>query len=291
MMLQRVVPLFFFFGLISASSVAAAPAAIVDAVQLPATLVRNAREQPLAPGMEVRHGDQISTGAGARVYLRLAEGSVVKMGESATFDFYATSTRPETFFRGALNVVKGAFRFTTGALAKLRGRDVQIRVGTATIGIRGTDVWGRSNAEKDLVCLIEGHVDVRHPALAEPADLAEPLSFFVAPKGVAPQAVGHVDPAQLAQWALETEIAGDRPVLRAGGKGALVLGVSTGEREALDRFDAARSAGYPARIQPVSGADGWNYRVILSGFESAEAARRSAPVIAAALGMDVQPLR
>lgn len=143
---------------------AAAPAAIVDAVQLPATLVRNARAQPLAPGMEVRHGDQISTGAGARVYLRLAEGSVVKMGESATFDFYATSTRPETFFRGALNVVKGAFRFTTGALAKLRGRDVGIRVGTATIGIRGTDVWGRSNAEKDLVCLIEGHVDVRHPA-------------------------------------------------------------------------------------------------------------------------------
>ena len=135
----------------------AAPAALVDAVQVPAWRVRGDNTEALAPGMDIQNGDQVRTGPGARAYLKLAEGSTVKLGESAEMNFHSRSLKPQSFFRGALDILTGAFRFTTAQAAKLRKRDVAIRVGTATIGIRGTDVWGKSSGEQDLVMLIEGH--------------------------------------------------------------------------------------------------------------------------------------
>jgi hypothetical protein len=38
--------------------------------------------------------------------------------------------------------------------------EVSIRVGTATIGIRGTDVWGKTDKDGDLVALLEGRIDI-----------------------------------------------------------------------------------------------------------------------------------
>src|SRR5256885_6612486 len=39
---------------------------------------------PLAPGMELKAGDQLNTGAGSRVVVKLSEGSVVKHGENGS---------------------------------------------------------------------------------------------------------------------------------------------------------------------------------------------------------------
>ena len=68
----------------STAALALAPAT-VELVQAPAWLERDGRSQPLAPGMELRSGDLVRTGTGARAYLMLAEGSRVKLGESARF--------------------------------------------------------------------------------------------------------------------------------------------------------------------------------------------------------------
>jgi len=42
---------------------------------------------PLLPGTQLRAGDQVVTGAGARLLIKLAEGSVVKLGENALMSF------------------------------------------------------------------------------------------------------------------------------------------------------------------------------------------------------------
>lgn len=39
-------------------------------------------------------------------------------------------------------------------------RDVNVRVEQLTIGVRGTDFWGRSRDERQIVCLIEGAIEV-----------------------------------------------------------------------------------------------------------------------------------
>jgi hypothetical protein len=144
---------------------AAAPAAVVEGVQMPAWAERavagGIRRIPLAPGMELRAGDEVKTGAGSRVYLKLAEGSLVKLGENASLRILEIAPERHGLFRAALHVLEGAFRFTTDLLAKERRRDVSIRVATVTAGIRGTDLWGKSDREdRQVVCLIEGRIEV-----------------------------------------------------------------------------------------------------------------------------------
>ena len=46
--------------------------------------------------------------------------------------------------------------------ATLLERDVRVKVNAVTAGIRGTDVWGKSESDRDIVCLLEGRIDVSH---------------------------------------------------------------------------------------------------------------------------------
>ena len=174
----------------------------VEGVQNGAWLDRGGAVEPLVAGMEVRAGDRMRTGANARVQLKLAEGSTVKLGENAHLRIEQAETKG--FFKAVLNVVDGAFRFTTEAAAKNARREVDIKVRNIVAGIRGTDLWGRSDATRDLVCLIEGRITVAVVGGAAVA-MSEPLDFFQKPRGAPALPVGKVDPKQLAEWAAETE--------------------------------------------------------------------------------------
>jgi hypothetical protein len=270
---------------------AAVSAASVEAVQMPAWLERDGRSRPLAVGMEVAHGDVIRTGTGARAFLKLAEGSAVKLGENARLRLFSHSLKPRTAFRGALDVIDGAFRFTTGAIRRVGVREVSIRVGTATAGIRGTDVWGRSTAREDLICLIEGEVDIRHGALSEPVPLSQPMSCFAAPRGGAPKPVAQVSAEQVRQWARETEIEAGDGAARREGRWALRLGRHATESDALAQYDLARQAGFDARIKPFAADGGWNYDVVLGGFRDAADAGVAAARLENATGIAAESVR
>ncbi len=251
---------------------AAAPA-VVDSVQAPAWIDRGDRTWPLTPGFEMQSGDVVRTGAGARAYLKLAEGSTVKLGEAARFTLYSRSLHPERMLKGALDIAAGAFRFTTDALRRARGqRELSIRVVTATIGIRGTDVWGRADADRDLVVLIEGHIE-----LSRAGQMLElvPMSYMDAPRGQ-PAEVDRLDPAVLRFLARETEIEpGDGASTRYG-NWALALGNFDSEQEALQRYDELRDHGFAVRVMPRAAEGGWRYALRLPGFTSAAEARAAA---------------
>jgi hypothetical protein len=245
----------------------AAPAALVEGVQMPAWVERavagGLRRIPLAPGMELRGGDEVRTGAGSRVYLKLAEGSLVKLGENASLRILELSPDRGGFFKAALNVLEGAFRFTTDALAKERRRDVSIRVATVTAGIRGTDLWGKSDREdRQIVCLIEGKIEVGAEGEA-PVTMDQERQFYRREKGkTAP--IGFVEPAQLIQWAQQTEIAEGQGATRAGGKWRVTLATAPSQSAALDVYDQLRTAGYAAEIHPAKAGEKRVYRVRIS---------------------------
>jgi len=138
------------------------------------------------------------------VQLKLAEGSAVKLGENAVLVIERADTGGNGVYRAAMNVAQGAFRFTTEAALKDIRREVDIKVRSITAGVRGTDLWGRSNVERDLVCLIEGKITVKADG-AGTVTMSQPLDFFQKPRGAPALPVGKVDPKQLAVWALETE--------------------------------------------------------------------------------------
>jgi hypothetical protein len=231
---------------------AAQVAATVEGVQMPAWVERGGRRLPLLPGMELRAGDQVVTGPGSRLLVKLAEGSQVKLGENGQLRFAELSPSQE-LFKAALNVLEGAFRFTTDIVAKNRKREVSIRAAQVTAGIRGTDLWGRSRKDNEIVCLIEGDIEVG--AEGESAvRMDKPLQFYRRIDGKT-QPVGTVDAKQLEQWAAETEIQPGKGGARAGGRFAVELGTAPDQATALGLYDELRNAGYPAEIRPVKDAE------------------------------------
>ncbi len=252
----------------SAQAFAAAPAAVVEGVQMPAWIERpGGTRVPLAPGMELKSGDQVRTGADSRLLVKLAEGSLVKLGENGVLRIAEINPRRDGIFSAALGVVEGAFRFTTDALAKGRKRDVRISVATVTAGIRGTDLWGKSDrADRQIVCLIEGRIEVGAAGEA-PVTMDQPRQFYRREQGKT-QPIGFVEPAQLAEWAKETEIAAGRGAARRGGKFRVTLAQSDAQEAALAVYDQVRAAGYAAQIHPAKVGEKRVYNVRIANLPS-----------------------
>ncbi|HYC35641.1 MAG TPA: FecR domain-containing protein [Usitatibacter sp.] len=219
----------------------------VEAVQYPAWLERGGQVVPLAPGTTLQPSDGIRTGQNARVRLRLAEGSAVKLGENARFAIDASTERGGTF-RSAMAVIAGAFRFTS---AQARKRDIAIRVKNVTVGIRGTDLWGKAAADRDFVVLIEGRITMEsegHPQVV----LDKPLDTYQR-TGSAPPEVRRIDARQLEEYARETEIATQGGAAQPQGEWRVVAAVFAERDPALAFSRSLRAAGYPAEIAAGEG--------------------------------------
>ena len=228
---------------LAAATVARADLGTVEAVQYPAWLERGGATVPLVPGTRIQPKDELRTGANARVRLQMGEGSAVKLGENARFVVEVAEDR--NVFRSTLAVLAGAFRFTTDPISKRR-RDVSIRAKSVTVGIRGTDLWGKSTSDRDFVVLIEGQITVGaegHPQVT----LATPLELYQKPRDAAPS-VAKVDAKQLEEYARETELSADGAAANAQGRWRVVAAVSPRRDAALALNRRLRAAGYPSEI-------------------------------------------
>lgn len=223
-------------------------AAVVEAVQMPAWVERGGQRTPITPGMELRAGDRLITGGGSRMLVKLSEGSLVKLGENGTLVLEQLDPARE-LFKGVMSVLEGAFRFTTDAVAKTRRKDISVRVSQVTAGIRGTDLWGKSVPNRQIVCLIEGAIEVT-AANEAPLTLDQPRQFYRRENDRA-QPVGFVDAAQLAEWAKETEIEPGKGAARRGGRWKVSLATVENQNDALKIYDQVRAAGYAAEISPA----------------------------------------
>lgn len=102
--------------------------------------------KPAVPGMLVRPGDTVVTGAnseaiyvvGQDAYLQRSRSSVRLLGETVT----------------------SGLRILTGKLLSVFGKgEKNIQTGTATIGIRGTGCYIEAEAERMYICLCYGEAD------------------------------------------------------------------------------------------------------------------------------------
>lgn len=240
--------------------VAEPPAAVVDGVVMPAWLERAGQRQPVAPGMVLQERDRIETGANARILLTLPEGSKIKLGEKAQLGFDTLMAKREgnegnIFLKSALRVASGAFRFTTNALAGVTSRrDVNIRLATVTAGIRGTDLWGKQGGDKEIVCLLEGKIEVARDPVAgqssEPITMDQPLQFYIAPKDQPALPLDRVPDDKLAQWAAETEITRDAGGASLDGQWKISFDKQTAFATAIALYEELRKQGYAARFYP-----------------------------------------
>ena len=232
----------------------AASVLTVESVLSPAWVERaNGRREPLAVGMELNNKEKVHTGDGGRVMLRLAEGSAVKLGDSGLVvvdDLLQKQDAKGGVVSASMDVVRGAFRFTTGLLGKPSGqRDVRVKVNAVTAGIRGTDVWGKAEDDRDIICLLEGRITVTHGA-AQFA-MQDPNSFYIAPRRGQAQPPSRVDPKQVKEWSDEVEIEPRTGASRRGGTLWVTVASVADERTAAALRDKLRESGFPAVIARV----------------------------------------
>jgi hypothetical protein len=259
----------------------------VEAMQMPAWYQQNGETHPLKPGVKLYSSDVVRTGDGARILLRLEEGSFIKLGENGNLELN-TINKPEQatgIFDGLLEVSKGAFRFTTSKISKLRKRDIKVKIGVVTVGIRGTDIWGKSSDEKDILCLIEGKITAQREGEAA-FPMEDALSFYIVPKNKPALPVSPVPEAKLAKWAAQTDTQAGQGVLTTSGQWAVNLMSLTNEASADTLQQQLNTDGYAAELREtqVNGID--FSRVRIEGFESREDANSFAESIDGQYGIE-----
>ena len=111
-------------------------------------------------GSPVHRDQAIETGANARLEIVFVDGTTFTVGEKSkvTIDRFVFDPGGT---RNALRLaVVGPFRFISGKLGKAIGSNVSITTPFATMGIRGTDVWGGPIDNQFGVFLADGIVTV-----------------------------------------------------------------------------------------------------------------------------------
>lgn len=114
-----------------------------ERVQAEAVAVHDNGSRGLDVGSPVLFDDTLHTGDGARLLARLEDGTAVTLGENASIHIDSFVYEPAASKgRLALDVIEGSFLFIGGAVEGMSDSEVSIATPVATIGIRGTTVWG-----------------------------------------------------------------------------------------------------------------------------------------------------
>jgi hypothetical protein len=125
-------------------------------------VLRGETRVSLTLGAAIDHLDKLETGNDARLEVTLNDDTKLTLGEKArvtvdTFIYDPAAGKGEA----VLEVVKGAFRFTTGKIADMAEKRVEVKTSFATLAVRGTDFWGGPIDGSNGVLLLKGKVEVR----------------------------------------------------------------------------------------------------------------------------------
>lgn len=228
----------------------------VEAVQMPAWVERGGERLPFAPGDAVSTADEVQTGPGAGLVLRMPEGSLVRLGEKTRLGVQWMDARQQdgrVRVQSELKLFDGFFRFATSAVAKAVGeRRVDVALRTATIGIRGTDFWSMTDEEHDAACLFEGKVDL---ATRDQGNLSleQPTAFWARFFQRPVQPVGNATPQQLATFLNSTEVTPGRGIAVAQGAWRVIAATGSEARAAMRLGGRLRAEGYSARVVTLRG--------------------------------------
>lgn len=112
------------------------------------------RIDALAKSATLANGDTVTTGRRSLLAIEFEDGTRFVLGAVSTLRIDRVAHGDTPVF--SAEVLRGAFRFVTGLIAKHRPGAMRVRAGVvATIGIRGTTVGGEVGEESATIVLLE----------------------------------------------------------------------------------------------------------------------------------------
>ena len=138
----------------------AAPVGKVGRLQGEASFAAAGGKVAVMVGAPVEQDQTIETGAGARLEISFIDGTSFTIGEKSKVTVDRFVFNPDGNKNAIKLAVVGPFRFISGKLSKTLGANISVKTPFATMGIRGTDVWGGPIDERYGVFLGTGIVSV-----------------------------------------------------------------------------------------------------------------------------------
>ena len=233
----------------------AAPSTVtVEAVQAPAWVERNGQRSPAEPGLPLRPQDKALTAAGSRLLLRMDDRSAIKLGEQTELQVRSLDTgRPGVAdpgeHKGTFKLAAGVFRYVTDNTSKAK---VHLELGSATVVMRGTDVWSTTNADREAACVFDGKAEVVRDAKPRIA-LDKPGALWIVYSGEPEKPADQATPAQWTQFIAQSELQAGSGVLLPGGRWRTVAALVNHPAEAAALQARLQAAGYPAETKAKGG--------------------------------------
>ena len=103
----------------------------------------------LARGSAVHVGDRLHTGKNSHLQLRFLDDTLFTLGPQAKMNVEVFDTRDGAENSFVTRVLRGAFRFVSGLLAKKNPQSYRVGLTVGTIGVRGTSVAGEVNERRE----------------------------------------------------------------------------------------------------------------------------------------------
>ncbi len=125
-----------------AAGTALAQAGYVHSLTGTASATVGSTQRPLAIGSVIESGMVVTTGAKSSATLKFEDGQIFVLSENSSFRVadYRYNKQRIGESSAAFALLKGALRFITGVMGSTNHNSVRVSAGTATAGIRGTDV-------------------------------------------------------------------------------------------------------------------------------------------------------
>lgn len=159
-----------------------------EKVQASVTAESGGKQRALAAASPLFFGDALASEDGARLEARLADDTRLTLGENARLvidEFVYSPGAPGA--RLALSVLQGTFLFVGGRTEASEGGEVQIVTTFATLGVRGTTVWGGPIDGAFGVLVLDGEVSVTNAG--QSVTLGPGQGTTIAGPGATPQPV------------------------------------------------------------------------------------------------------
>ena len=157
----RLSALVFAAALSFAATMAAASEEIgqVSRVQNESYALADDGERRLAAGDAIHLGERVITGPDARIEIVFVDETSLTLGANAVMQM-DTLVFDGTGGTMALDMLSGAFAFTTGLIGKNDPENVVVATPVSTIGIRGTTFWGGPIDDAYGVLILDGAIVV-----------------------------------------------------------------------------------------------------------------------------------